>query len=501
MRALQNMICCVVWVTTNSFIPTTLFDHYPRAVFTNNIKQKHTSRIFSAFSPDGTRQPIEEIADIVVVGSGVGGLCCAALCQTYGYTTVCIEAHDTPGGCAHSFKRFSVISKDTPFVFDSGPSLISGLSSKSSNPLRQVLDAIGTADSIKWKKYDGWMVWDYSDRKPFRLTTGASSDFANAIERKAGNAARVEFEKFRDEMLKPGGLSESSGYIPPFALRGVLGIDVLRTMQNYFFKFLSIGLKGALLTGPFSRCLDLVNVQEPFNRKWFDYLSFALSGQDAKHTQAAAVLYTMMDLHKKNATLDYPIGGMNALIDALVKGLVDHGGKLRLNSRVDRFLLEEQNGSATCQGVVLSDGVTIRARKGVVTNASLWNTAKILQKGLDSSEGASIRIAVDKMVRYAEGMEMTGSFMHLHLGIPSDGLEGIDCHHSVLDFDQDITAPQNLVIISIPTVFDPNLAPKGFHIVHAYTVRIRTLLSSSSALLLNFYYRVNYCNFNTKCGT
>ena len=74
------------------------------------------------------------------------------------------------------------------------------------------------------------------------------------------------------------------------------------------------------------------------------------------------------------------------------------------------------------------------------------------------------------MQQAADAMSMTGSFMHLHLGIPSDGLpDDLECHHSVLDMDRDVRDEQNMVIISIPTVFDPSLAPPGYHIVHAYT--------------------------------
>ena len=59
--------------------------------------------------------------------------------------------------------------------------------------------------------------------------------------------------------------------------------------------------------------------------------------------------------------------------------------------------------------------------------------------------------------------------MHLHIGIPKDGLpEDLECHHSVLDM-RNVTAEQNMVIISIPTVFDPSLAPDGYHIIHAYS--------------------------------
>jgi hypothetical protein len=110
--------------------------------------------------------------DVVIIGAGVGGLSCAALCSKYGLKTLCLEAHDTPGGAAHSFSRYSSASKTTPFRFDSGPSLMTGLSSKGTNPLRQVLDAIGTADTIDWRTYDGWLVHDLADSTTFKLTTG-----------------------------------------------------------------------------------------------------------------------------------------------------------------------------------------------------------------------------------------------------------------------------------------------------------------------------------------
>lgn len=103
----------------------------------------------------------EEQWDVIVVGSGIGGLCASAMCSRYGLKTLCVEAHDVAGGVAHSFQRKSPGSdgaQQRPFVFDSGPSLLSGMSAKGTNPLRQVLDAVGVAQEIQWVTYDGWMV-------------------------------------------------------------------------------------------------------------------------------------------------------------------------------------------------------------------------------------------------------------------------------------------------------------------------------------------------------
>ena len=72
-------------------------------------------------------------ADIVIIGSGVGGLCCGGILARYGQDVLVLESHDIPGGAAHSFDIKG-------YHFDSGPSLFSGLSSRGpqANPLAQV---------------------------------------------------------------------------------------------------------------------------------------------------------------------------------------------------------------------------------------------------------------------------------------------------------------------------------------------------------------------------
>lgn len=76
--------------------------------------------------------------------------------------------------------------------------------------------------------------------------------------------------------------------------------------------------------------------------------------------------------------------------------------------------------------------------------------------------------------RYAEQQQAIpecDSFMHLHLGIDATGLrKDLGIHYiGVNDWDKGITAPQNLVLISIPSVLDPSLAPEGKHVIHVYT--------------------------------
>lgn len=72
-------------------------------------------------------------ADIIVIGSGIGGLCCGGLLARYGQDVLVLESHDVAGGAAHSFDIKG-------YKFDSGPSLFSGFQSRGpqANPLAQV---------------------------------------------------------------------------------------------------------------------------------------------------------------------------------------------------------------------------------------------------------------------------------------------------------------------------------------------------------------------------
>ena len=86
-------------------------------------------------APQLPRQFAEtETADMVIIGSGIGGLCCAALLAKYGYKVIVCEAHYHAGGAAHGFQHRG-------YHFDAGPSFFAGMSGPpgaSSNPLKQV---------------------------------------------------------------------------------------------------------------------------------------------------------------------------------------------------------------------------------------------------------------------------------------------------------------------------------------------------------------------------
>ena len=54
--------------------------------------------------------------DVIIIGSGIGGLCCGSLLALAGKKVLICEAHSKPGGVAHSFNiRVIYYSKNYSF--------------------------------------------------------------------------------------------------------------------------------------------------------------------------------------------------------------------------------------------------------------------------------------------------------------------------------------------------------------------------------------------------
>ncbi len=378
--------------------------------------------------------------EVIIIGSGVGGLCCAALLAKYGFQVTVCESHAIAGGAAHSFERDG-------FKFDSGPSLYSGLSySPSPNPLRQVLDAI--EEDVEWVNYDTWGC--LLPEGTFDTKVGGEQ-FCEILQKLRGDRAVAEW-KHLQEVMKP--LASAAIALPPAAVRFDLGAILtlgghLPNVTRYFFDVLK-------LTGPYSNILE-ENVTDPFIRNWLDLLCFLLSGLPANATIAAEVAFMFADWYRPGVKLDYPVGGSGALVDALVRGLAKNGGKLLLSTHVSEIVVEQNRAV----GVKLRDGKEIRASKAVISNASVWDTLKLLPKNALPKEFYQEREATPEC----------DSFMHLHLGIDGANLpEDLACHYIVVeDWDRGIDAPQNVILVSIPSLLDPTLAPPGKQVIHVYT--------------------------------
>ncbi|PWA87466.1 FAD/NAD(P)-binding oxidoreductase family protein [Artemisia annua] len=417
----------------------------------SNVTEEAASSSSSSTVAQTKSFPGKPEADVVVIGSGLGGLCCAGLLARYGKDVLVLESHDLPGGAAHSFEI-----KD--YKFDSGPSLFSGFQSRGlqANPLAQVLDALG--ESIPCAKYDSWMV--YVPEGEFLSRIGPT-EFFKDLETYAGPNAVLEWRKLLDSILP---LSAAAMALPPLSIRGDLGVlstAGARYALSLLKSFAQMGPQGALgatkLLRPFSEVVDSLGLKDPFIRNWIDLLSFLLAGVKSDGVLSAEMIYMFAEWYKPGCSLEYPLGGSGALVDALVRGLQKFGGRIALRSHVENIVVENDRAV----GVKLRSGQFVRAKKAVVSNASMWDTLKLLPK-------EAVPNSYEERIQNTKQCE---SFMHLHLGFDAEGIrDDLGIHHIVVnDWSRGVDADQNVVLISVPSVLSPDLAPPGKHVLHAYT--------------------------------
>jgi carotene isomerase len=377
--------------------------------------------------------------DVVVIGSGIGGLVAGALLARYGKSVVICESHSVPGGAAHEFSRQG-------FRFDSGPSFYCGLGdSQSLNPVRLVLQALG--ESLETVPYDPLGFYHfpegtlpiYSNLQQYRQAIAQFSPEG------ADQLAALEARFLQ--------LYEALRGIPLLALR-----SDWRLLPLLLFRYPTALVKmlGRLpdIQSSAGQLVDQT-VQDPWVRRLVDLECFLLSGLKAHDTVAPEMAFMFGE--RNASVVDYPVGGSGAIVSALVRGLQRWGGELRLNAPVEKILVCQ----GQTQGVQLRGGEPITAPV-VISNATVWDTINHLLAPDDLPQ---------QYRQQALATPAVNSFMHLHLGIQAEGLSDLQVHHVVVHrSDVDVTTPGNTCMISIPSVLDPSLAPPGHHVIHAYTL-------------------------------
>ena len=431
--------------------------------------QRATARITSATRKDArgrrtvTRasalDDASETHDVVVIGSGIGGLSCAALLAKYGYEVKVFESHYLAGGCCHMFDHRAP--DGALYKFEVGPSIWEGLDRPTGNPLRMVLDALG--ETVPVKTYDGISMW--TPEGHWRFQTGdddAPGGFCDLLREKATDPelAIKEWKALKGR-LEP--LYDALDACPLTALRQDAGLLVSTVIAiPFYLTHPNVMLDIPYILDSFHK-LSRQYVTEPFLKQWIDMLAF-FSGFPAEGTMGATMIYSIPGFHRPGASLCAPEGGTQAVVDKLQYCLEKYGGELQLKSHVEEIIVED--GEA--KGVRLRNGKVIKANVAVVSNATIWDTVPMLPQ-----TDELIAQGLDRAVEWKDEMSeipALGSIMHLFLGIDATGLPDLDPSHlCVLDWDRPLGDPQNVITIFIPTVLDPEVAPEGKHIIHVYT--------------------------------
>ena len=105
-------------------------------------------------------------ADVIIIGSGLGGLTAAALLANRGLSVLLLEKHYQPGGSCGAFRRNDI-------TFDQGTAMLFGFGSRGFNPHRFVMNELGEPievikhDILYTLMYDGVPIRFFPDMERF----------------------------------------------------------------------------------------------------------------------------------------------------------------------------------------------------------------------------------------------------------------------------------------------------------------------------------------------
>jgi phytoene dehydrogenase-like protein len=392
--------------------------------------------------------------DVVVIGSGMGGLACGALSAKYGDKVLVLESHIKCGGSAHTFSRMHNGGK---YSFEVGPSIFEGLDRPSLNPLRMIFDILG--EKMPVKTYTGLGYWTPTGY--WRFPIGSKSAFETLLLEQAedGPKAVEEWNALRARLKTLGGSTTA--------------VSLLNLRQDAGFLATTAGSLPFVMTHPdvfldlpltfdsLHKTVDQI-VTVPFLRNFIDTMCI-FCGFPAKGAMTAHMLYILERFFDESACYSVPIGGTCEMGNTLQRGLEKFGGKLQLNAHVDEILVENERAV----GVRLKNGKVVRAKKAVVSNATPFDTVKMLGTTQQLPEGVELwKKELGKLPRH-------GAIMHLFIAIDATDLDlsHIDdpAHLVVQDWGRSLQDSQNLCSFFIPSLLDKTLCPEGKHVIHVYS--------------------------------
>ena len=318
---------------------------------------------------------------MVVIGAGLGGLCCAVELARQGFDVRVLEQHDKPGGYAHGFERKG-------FRFDASLHHLGGLDRGAMN--RGLLASLGILDKLDTERRD--------------------------------HLARVEMPGL--DMVLPndlGALMHALGDRFPSQRAGLSELFVtLRQLKRH-------------VTGPSVDPDFDVPPQDRLSTRWADRTIGDLVRRHIDDRQLQAVLtapWPFLGLPPSKAAATWGAcvfgstwmegawrlrGGGAALSRALVARLEELGGACSTRSSVARILVD----SGRVQGVETAGGGQILAPVAV-SNANPWQTyGELLEPGAVPA----------RFLALLRSMEPSHSFYALYLGLA--------CAPSAVGIDQD----------------------------------------------------------------
>lgn len=315
--------------------------------------------------------------DAVIIGSGLGGLSCAAAFARQGFRPLVIEQHDKPGGYATVFSR--------PGGFNFDVSLHSTVIAER-NGLHNLIPGFPEITDVEFVPHPSLYRVIYPD---YDITV-AQKDLNAYIEQLIG--------------LFP---EEKEGILGLFADMKGLDDDIQRISAA----------RGQVDMERFP--VDYPFLARWYNKTWKDMLDPRLKNEKLRAIVSAqwayyglppsklvSFYYAMPALGYLTGGGYYPIGRSQKISDALVDFIEKLGGKVMLNTKVDRVLTKDH----AAYGVRTDEGEKFTS-KVVVSNANPFDICRNM-----TNEEEYLATYVDQLDHYSVSL----SSLQIFLGLKKD---------------------------------------------------------------------------------
>jgi phytoene desaturase len=362
----------------------------------------------------------------LVVGSGFGGLAAAIRLQARGYDTTILEMRDKPGGRAYVFE-------DRGFTYDAGPTILTAPF------LIDELFALAgkrTVDYVRIVPVTPFYRIVFPDGRAFDYTGDEAEIIAQISKFNPADVpgylrfvakSRAIFERaFIDLADRPFSSFADMLRVAPDLIR-------LRSHESVFR-------------------LVARHIKDPLLRQVFSFHPLLVGGNPFQSSS----IYAMIHYLERKWGVHFAMGGTGALVQALLRLFIEMGGKLRLNARVGKLLVE--NGIA--RGVRLDSGEELPAAV-VVSNADVAN---FYRKAVPSS--ARKKWTDRRLNRMRYSMSLFLVYFGTNRTYPDLAHHTIVLtgrYRELLDdiFRKKILARDFSLYLHAPTRTDPSLAPPG----------------------------------------
>jgi phytoene dehydrogenase-like protein len=293
-----------------------------------------------AFPRASGRPQADDDHDVIVIGSGLGGLACAAAFARQGFKPLVIEQHDKPGGYATAFAR------PGGFLFDVS------LHSTTVSPrdgVYNLIDGFPEITEVEFLPHPALFRSIYPEhdirvaqRDPAAYVQQVTDLFPDEREGIAGLFADMEGLTHEiGQLTSAGGQVDMSRFPIDFPL--IYAYDG-KTWGEMVDTHIRNPRLGAILSG-----------------QWGYY--------GLPPSRLSCYYYALPFMGYLSGGGFYPRGRSQDISSAFARYIEGNGGKVLLNTRVERILLDDRRAT----GVATADGTTFTGR-AVVSNADPFAT-------------------------------------------------------------------------------------------------------------------------------